>query len=221
MVQTRLLPRMMLPPFSALCGSFPDYQHTSSPQDKFSRAVHPQAGTGLQAAPRDLLGCGIGAVLTRDARGGERWVDGFVRDRQTGPMTATDRLSARLQAAVEALSLEPGMRVIEVGGAPGAAAREVARRIAPDGHVLVIDRSAKGVEAIRRTAAAEMAAGLLSVHQAAIEDLGDFTVEVPYDLAFACRVGVLDGRHPEHRAQALENLGRLLTHPPRILVDPR
>jgi hypothetical protein len=37
------------------------------------------------------------------------------------------------------------MRVLEIGGAPGTAAKEVAKRAGPSGHVLVIDRSAKGV----------------------------------------------------------------------------
>lgn len=43
-----------------------------------------------------------------------------------------------------ALSPRPGMRVPEVGGAPGAAAKAAARRIG-EGHILAIDQSAKGV----------------------------------------------------------------------------
>jgi len=71
-------------------------------------------------------------------------------------------LSARLLAVVDALPLRPGLRVLEIGGAPGAAAREVARRVAPDGHILVLDRSAAGIELTRENCSAEIDAGLLS-----------------------------------------------------------
>lgn len=111
-------------------------------------------------------------------------------------------LSPRLQAVVDALPLRPGLRVVEVGGAPGAAAREVARRVAPDGFVLVVDRSPRGVEGVRRNARAEIEAGLLGVRLASAEDVALEPGEAAYDLAFACRVGVLDGRHPGDRARA-------------------
>jgi hypothetical protein len=61
------------------------------------------------------------------------------------------------------------MRVLEIGGAPGAAAR--AWRIGSGGgHILVIDRSAKGVALTERKAADEFAAGALSVRHVATED---------------------------------------------------
>jgi cyclopropane fatty-acyl-phospholipid synthase-like methyltransferase len=84
-------------------------------------------------------------------------------------MTAEARLSERLATVVDALPLRPGMRVLEIGGAPGAAAKAVARRIG-DGHILVIDRSATGIALTERNAAAEIAAGLLSVRHVAVED---------------------------------------------------
>lgn len=136
-------------------------------------------------------------------------------DAGAGPVT----LSPRLRAAVDALPLRPGMRVLEVGGAPGAAAREVARRIAP-GHVLVIDRSAKGVDLTRRTCAAEIDEGLLSVRHLAIEDARLGPGEAPYDLAFACRVGVLDGRHPHREHEAIANLRAMLVPDGPILINP-
>lgn len=67
----------------------------------------------------------------------------------------TAELSPRLAAVVAALPLRSGMRVLEIGGAPGAAARAVAARIG-DGHVLVMDRSAKGVALTRRSIAAAL-----------------------------------------------------------------
>lgn len=47
-------------------------------------------------------------------------------------------LSARLADIVDALPLTPGLRMLEIGGAPGAAAKAVAARIGA-GHILVID----------------------------------------------------------------------------------
>lgn len=128
-------------------------------------------------------------------------------------------LSPRLLAVVDALPLRPGLRVIEVGGAPGAAAREIAGRVAPDGHVLVLDRSAKGVALIESLCAPLIAAELLSVRLTPVEDATLLAGEPPYDLAFACRVGVLEGRHPARQAQALERLRQMLVPDGRIFVD--
>ncbi len=131
----------------------------------------------------------------------------------------TQGLSGRLAAVVDALPLRPGMRVLEVGGAPGAAAREVARRVGPSGHVLVIDRSAKAVALTRRRAAAEIAAGVLDVRQVAVEEARLVPGEAPFDLAFACRVGVLDGRHPEATEKAVAALRSMLVADGEIYVD--
>jgi SAM-dependent methyltransferase len=128
-------------------------------------------------------------------------------------------LSPRLLAVVDALPLRPGMRVLEVGGAPGAAAREVARRLWPGGFVLVLDRSARGIELTRRACAAEIAEGRIGVRLGAAEDAELQPGEVPYDLAFACRVGVLDGRHPAGRDRALAALRGMLTPAAPVLVD--
>jgi ubiquinone/menaquinone biosynthesis C-methylase UbiE len=54
------------------------------------------------------------------------------------------QLSDRLRAVVEALPLQRGIRVLEVGCGPGAAAREIARQIG-SGHVVGIDRSATAI----------------------------------------------------------------------------
>jgi tRNA A58 N-methylase Trm61 len=61
-------------------------------------------------------------------------------------------LSPRLSAIVDALPLEPGLRVIEIGCGPGAAAREVANRVGPSGHVLAVDRSAKAIAQLTESA---------------------------------------------------------------------
>lgn len=62
-------------------------------------------------------------------------------------------LSHRLAEIVDALPLRPGMRVIEIGCGPGAAARAVADRIGPNGHVLAVDRSARAIVQLTESAA--------------------------------------------------------------------
>ncbi|GAB1513014.1 SAM-dependent methyltransferase [Actinophytocola sp. KF-1] len=128
-------------------------------------------------------------------------------------------LSPRLAAIVDALPLRPGMRVLEIGGAPGAAAKAVCTRIAPGGHVLVIDRSAKGVGLVERTAAAEIAGGLLSVRQVAAEDFVVLDGEPLFDLAFAVRVGAFDGRHPRAGVLARARVRAALVPGGRLLID--
>ncbi|WGX99268.1 cyclopropane-fatty-acyl-phospholipid synthase family protein [Nocardioides sp. L-11A] len=128
-------------------------------------------------------------------------------------------LSPRLAAVVDALPLRTGMRVLEIGGAPGAAAREVARRIGPGGHVLVVDRSARGIALTSRNAAEEIRDGRLSVRRVAVEELVLLPGEAPYDLAFAVRVGALDGRHPTAGERALPRIAAALVPGGRLLVD--
>lgn len=128
-------------------------------------------------------------------------------------------ISARLLTIVDALPIRPGMRVIEIGCGPGAAAREVARRLAPDGHLLAIDRSPKAIDQLTGSAGDLIAAGLLSARAVACEDLVLQPDEAPYDLAFAIRVGALDGRHPAAGERALHRLARALTPHGRLFVD--
>ncbi|HEX6118146.1 MAG TPA: methyltransferase domain-containing protein, partial [Dongiaceae bacterium] len=127
-------------------------------------------------------------------------------------------LSPRLSSIVDALPLRDGMRVLEIGCGPGAAAREVARRIA-GGHVLVIDRSARAIAQARAASAAEIAAGRLSLRRIAVEVFELEPGEAPYDIAFAVRVGVLDGRHPEKEAEARRRIAAALTQSGRLFLD--
>ncbi|KAA5833602.1 methyltransferase domain-containing protein [Saccharopolyspora hirsuta] len=128
-------------------------------------------------------------------------------------------LSPRLAAIVDALSLRPGMRVLEVGGAPGAAALAVCERIGPDGHVLMIDRSAKGIALTERNAASAIAGGLLSVRCVAAEDFALLPGEAPFDLAFAVRVGAFDGRHPKAGVEARRRIREALVPGGRLFID--
>lgn len=127
-------------------------------------------------------------------------------------------LSPRLAAIVDALPLRTGMRVLEIGGGPGAAAKTVAGRIG-DGHILMIDRSAKSIAQAEKSAAGEIAAGLMSVRHVAVEDFTLLADEEPFDLAFTVRVGALDGRHPKTGRIALQRIADALTPRGQLLID--
>lgn len=110
------------------------------------------------------------------------------------------------------------MRVIEIGGAPGAAARALVRRLG-HGHVLVVDRSARGIALTQRHLAAEIEAGLVSLRNVAAEDFLLERDEPPYDLAFAVRVGAFDGRHPGAGERARARIAAALVPGGRLLID--
>jgi precorrin-6B methylase 2 len=131
----------------------------------------------------------------------------------------TSSLSPRLRAVVDALPLQRGMRVLEVGGAPGAAAREVADRVGPTRHVLVVDRSPTGIRRTEQTCREEIAAGTLSVLCAPVEEFFLPRGTAAFDLAFACRVGALDGRHPRLREAAHARIAAALIPGGMLYLD--
>lgn len=129
-----------------------------------------------------------------------------------------DRLSVRLAAALDALPLRPGIRVLEIGPGPGATTRAILLRV-PDAAVVAVDRSTAAVSQMRAAMPEWIAAGRLTVIEAAVEDFVLPAGIPPCDLAFALRVGVLDGRHPEHEARARARIAAALTPDGRLFVD--
>ena len=127
-------------------------------------------------------------------------------------------LSERLRRIVDDLPLVTGMRVLEIGGAPGAAAREVAKRRAP-GQIVVLDRSPKGIAQLESTCRREIDAGTVLVVQGSIEEYRPQPHEKPFDLIFANRVGVLDGRHPNQEAAALNAIRTVASLDARFFLD--
>jgi SAM-dependent methyltransferase len=109
--------------------------------------------------------------------------------------------------------------VIEIGSGPGAAAREVADRVGPSGHVLAVDRSAKAIAQLTASSEELISAGRLSARRVAAEDFELEPGEERYDIAFAVRVGAFDGRHPRAGSLALQRLGRALVPGGRLFVD--
>lgn len=128
------------------------------------------------------------------------------------------KLSPRLAAIADALPLHEGIRVLEIGCGPGAAAREVAGRIG-SGHILAIDRSEKAIEQAVKSSQKEIGSGRLSFRRAAIEDFELEPDEPLFDLAFAVRVGALDGRHPETGELAFPRIAKALTPDGKLFID--
>lgn len=127
-------------------------------------------------------------------------------------------ISSRLAGIVDALPLRPGMRVLEIGCGPGAAARAALQRVG-EGHVLAIDRSARAIAQAIAGSGPELASGQLEFRCVAVEDFVLARGERPYDLAFAVRVGALDGRHPAAGVAALGRLRQALVSGGRLFVD--
>ena len=127
-------------------------------------------------------------------------------------------LSACLREAVDALPLQPGLRVIEIGCGPGAATRAVAARLG-DGFVLGIDRSDRAIAAAVRGSQAELDAGCLDFRRVSVEHFELQQGEEPFDLAFAIRVGAFDGRHPDQGELALEQLRKALRPAAKLYID--
>lgn len=85
--------------------------------------------------------------------------------------------------------------------------------------MLGIDRSEKAITQARAASAAEIAAGCLSFRAVAIEDFELARGEEPYDIAFAVRVGALDGRHPEIEQAAMRRIAIALRKGGRLFLD--
>jgi SAM-dependent methyltransferase len=129
-----------------------------------------------------------------------------------------NKLSPRLALIVEALPLKPGLRVLEIGCGPGAAARAVSKKIG-NGYILGIDRSAKAITQAKAGSVAELAAGRLGFRQVSIEDFELEENEKPFDIAFAVRVGAFDGRHPEAGRKAVERIRKALVKGGHLYID--
>lgn len=127
-------------------------------------------------------------------------------------------ISKRLKEIVEALPLKNGMRILEIGCGPGAAAREIVNRF-DNIYVYAIDRSAKAIEQAIRNSAAEIRKGQVYFQQSAIENFELPDSEKAFDIAFAIRVGALDGRHPEIERQALQNIFNALKKNGKLFID--
>lgn len=127
-------------------------------------------------------------------------------------------ISPRIANYVGNLPLRADMRVLEIGCGPGVSARAVSRLLTA-GFVLAIDRSPKAIAAAKAGSKVEMASGKLQFCEVGIEDFALKPSDALFDLAFAMRVGALDGRHPELEAKALANIKAALKPDGILLID--
>ena len=126
--------------------------------------------------------------------------------------------SQRLVEIIKALPLGDGIRILEIGCGPGAAAREIVKHIGR-GHILAIDRSPKAIQQALNGSKKEIASGRLSFRQVAVEDFELEKGEPAYDIALAVRVGVLDGRHPKTAELAPTKIAKALTKEGKLFID--
>ena len=128
------------------------------------------------------------------------------------------KISQRILEIIDALPLKGGISVLEIGCGPGVAAREIVNRI-DDIYVLAIDRSAKAIEQAKKSSIKEIESGKLTFIQSKIEDFEPPATAKLFDIAFAIRVGALDGRHPQLEKMALEKISRSLKKSGRLFID--
>ena len=128
------------------------------------------------------------------------------------------KLSKRLADIVNALPLEDGIRVLEIGCGPGVMARAISKRIG-NGHILAIDRSPKAIQQAISSSQAELETAKLSYRQVAIAEFELGPNEERFDIAIAVRVGALDGRHPEIEKLSLLKIAKALTSTGKLFID--
>ncbi len=93
----------------------------------------------------------------------------------------------RIRWAVETLAVEPGERLLEIGGGPGVAASLVCERL-DHGTLLLIDRSATAIERARRRNLEHVESGRLALEAV---DIADFDPgNARFDTVFAVNVNV-------------------------------
>lgn len=129
-----------------------------------------------------------------------------------------DKLSPRLAAFLEALPLEPELRVLEIGCEPGAPARAMSERMA-GGYVLGIDRSDRAIQQAVDGSSVLMAQGMLGFRVASADAFWLETGEAPFDLGVAIPVGALDGRHPDQIEPSLRAIAASLRRSGRLFID--
>ena len=93
----------------------------------------------------------------------------------------------RIRWAVELLGVEPGDRLLEIGGGPGVAASLVCPRL-DRGGLLLVDRSATAIERTRRRNPEHLVSGRLALETV---DLANFDPgKARFDKVFAINVNV-------------------------------
>jgi cyclopropane fatty-acyl-phospholipid synthase-like methyltransferase len=123
-----------------------------------------------------------------------------------------DVIPERIRWAVETLAIEPGDRLLEIGGGPGVAASLVCERL-NGGRLLLIDRSATAMERTRRRNADHVASGRLALETV---DVADFEPrKARFDKVFAVNVNVF---WTTPATEALARIRTALGHEGRLFL---
>jgi hypothetical protein len=80
------------------------------------------------------------------------------------------------------------------------------------------DRSAKAIALAKAASRTEIASGVLSYRHEAVEEYESDPGELPFDIAFAVRVGGLDGRHANAEARVKRWIAAALTPRGRLFI---
>jgi cyclopropane fatty-acyl-phospholipid synthase-like methyltransferase len=120
--------------------------------------------------------------------------------------SVADMAPERIRWAVETLAVEPGDRLLEIGGGPGVAASLVCARL-DRGSLLLIDRSATAIERTRRRNPEHLASGRLALETV---DVADFDPgKARFDKAYAVNVNVF---WTTPAVDELARIGKALEH---------
>ena len=128
------------------------------------------------------------------------------------------KLSKRLSHIVDLLPLRNGIRILEIGCGPGAAAREIARKL-DYGFILAIDRSEKAINRAIASSQPEIKSGKLRFLLISIEDFHISSDDELFDVAFGIRVGALDGRHPKQGEKAFPSIASALKSNGKLFIS--
>jgi cyclopropane fatty-acyl-phospholipid synthase-like methyltransferase len=118
----------------------------------------------------------------------------------------------RIRWAVEALAVEPGDRLLEIGGGPGVAASLVCQRL-DYGTLLLIDRSPTAIERTRRRNAEHVASGRLALETVNVASFDPG--EARFDKVFAVNVNVF---WTTPATEELARIRRALDHEGRLFL---
>jgi cyclopropane fatty-acyl-phospholipid synthase-like methyltransferase len=129
-----------------------------------------------------------------------------------------DKISPRLSKILDALPIKEGMLILEIGCGPGVLAREIVKKYV-NIYVLAIDRSGKAIQQAINSSRDAIKTGKLECRAVSIEDFELQKDDGQFDLAFAIRVGALDGRHPEIEEQAYRKIRKALGQKGKCFID--
>ncbi len=130
----------------------------------------------------------------------------------------TRKISKRLLEIIDSLPLKNGIRILEIGCGSGAIAREIVSRF-DNIYFMGIDRSQKAIDLAIKCSQPQINRGKLNFLIGKIEEFDLPIGETKFDIAFAIRVGALDGRHPKIEEESLRRIAKVLKKNGKLFID--